>query len=305
MMKKIIVIILLIILIPYIIVSAIKPDDEIKFNYVSNKVVRVKLEDKNEIITVPFEEYVKGVLAGEMPIGFDTEALKAQAVAARSYVLKKMELNVAEDYDVVNTVSNQVYLSDEDLKEKWQDKYVEYMNKLKSVIKDTKGEYLTYNGEVVEAFFFSTSAGKTENSGEVFVEQLPYLISVDSSWDESVSPVFNDTAQYSIADFCTKLNIPYSDNIEVEVEEVTSTGRTKKIKINQKEFTATDVRNKLGLRSTFFEIKQVGSNIKINTKGYGHGVGMSQYGALAMAKKGYKYDQILKYYYKDVEITKL
>ena len=139
MMKKIIVIILLIILIPYIIVSTIKPDDEIKFNYVSNKVVRVKLEDKNEIITVPFEEYVKGVLAGEMPIGFDTEALKAQAVAARSYVLKKMELNVAEDYDVVNTVSNQVYLSDEDLKEKWQDKYVEYMNKLKSVIKDTKG----------------------------------------------------------------------------------------------------------------------------------------------------------------------
>ena len=213
MMKKIIVIILLIILIPYIIVSTIKPDDEIKFNYVSNKVVRVKLEDKNEIITVPFEEYVKGVLAGEMPIGFDTEALKAQAVAARSYVLKKMKLNVAEDYDVVNTVSNQVYLSDEDLKEKWQDKYVEYMNKLKSVIKDTKGEYLTYNGEVVEAFFFSTSAGKTENSGEVFVEQLPYLISVDSSWDESFSPVNNDTAQYSIADFCSKIKIQYSDNI--------------------------------------------------------------------------------------------
>ena len=75
--------------------------------------------------------------------------------------------------------------------------------------------------------------------------------------------------------------------------------------MSKKEFTATDVRNKLGLRSTFFEIKQVGSNIKINTKGYGHGVGMSQYGALAMAKKGYKYDQILKYYYKDVEITKL
>lgn len=126
-----------------------------------------------------------------MPTSFDLEALKAQAVAARSYVLKKMEQNKEQDYDVVDTVMNQVYLDDATLKEKWKDKYEEKNNKIKQAIVETKGEYMTYNNEVIEAFFFSTSTGKTENSGEVFQTQLPYLKSVDSAWDEEVSPVFS------------------------------------------------------------------------------------------------------------------
>lgn len=304
-MKQIIVVVFMIIVIPYIIVSSTFEEDDIKFHYVSNKMVRVKKEQTGEIVNIPFEEYVKGVLAGEMPISFDKEALKAQAVAARSYVLKKMESSQNNDYDVVDTVMNQVYLDDEYLKEAWKDKYDERNNKLKEVIIETRGEYLTYEGNVVEAFFFSTSAGKTENSGEVFTTQLPYLTSVDSSWDAEVSPVFNDEEEYSVSDFCIKLNIPYQEIIDVEVTESTSTGRIKKIKINEKELNASDVRSLLGLRSTYFEIIQVGNNITIKTKGYGHGVGMSQYGALAMAKKGYKYDEILKYYYQGVEISKL
>ena len=298
-MKKLIITTLIIILIPFIIVTIL-----IKFNFISNSVVRVKRENGN-IDRVFFEEYVKGVLAGEMPTSFDLEALKAQAVAARSYVLKKMEQNKEKDYDVVDTVMNQVYLDDATLKEKWKDKYEEKNNKIKQAIVETKGEYMTYNNEVIEAFFFSTSTGKTENSGEVFQTQLPYLKSVDSAWDEEVSPVFSQDNNLSLEEFYQKLNIEYNPNLKIEITKTTSTGRIKELKINDHEFKANDIYQKLNLRSTFFDIKQKDNQVEITTKGYGHGVGMSQYGALAMAKKGYKYQDILKYYYQGVEIKKL
>ena len=303
-MKKLIITTLIIILIPFIIVTIFIKDETIKFNFISNSVVRVKRENGN-IDRVFFEEYVKGVLAGEMPTSFDLEALKAQAVAARSYVLKKMEQNKEQDYDGVDTVMNQVYLDDATLKEKWKDKYEEKNNKIKQAIVETKGEYMTYNNEVIEAFFFSTSTGKTENSGEVFQTQLPYLKSVDSAWDEEVSPVFSQDNNLSLEEFYQKLNIEYNPNLKIEITKTTSTGRIKELKINNHEFKANDIYQKLNLRSTFFDIKQKDNQVEITTKGYGHGVGMSQYGALAMAKKGYKYQDILKYYYQGVEIKKL
>ena len=303
-MKKLIITTLIIILIPFIIVTIFIKDETIKFNFISNSVVRVKRENGN-IDRVFFEEYVKGVLAGEMPTSFDLEALKAQAVAARSYVLKKMEQNKEKDYDVVDTVMNQVYLDDATLKEKWKDKYEEKNNKIKQAIVETKGEYMTYNNEVIEAFFFSTSTGKTENSGEVFQTQLPYLKSVDSAWDEEVSPVFSQDNNLSLEEFYQKLNIEYNPNLKIEITKTTSTGRIKELKINDHEFKANDIYQKLNLRSTFFDIKQKDNQVEITTKGYGHGVGMSQYGAYGMAKEGYNYTQILKHYYTGVEIKKI
>lgn len=304
-MKKLIFIVFLIIFIPYLAVTLFIKNDDVKFHFVSNMTIRVKSETTNEIMSVPFEEYITGVLAGEMPVSFQLEALKAQAVAARSYAMKKMEDNYKLEYDVVNTVANQVYLTEDDLKQKWQDQYSEKIKKIKQAVIETKSEYLTYDGSIVQAFFFSTSAGKTENCEEVFQQALPYLRSVDSSWDAEVSPVFNDKFTFSLADFYTKLEIPYQDKLEIEVTKTTSTGRVKELNINKKSFKASEVFSKLEIRSTFFEITQSGSNVIINTKGYGHGVGMSQYGAEAMAKKGYTYDQILKYYYSNVEISKL
>ena len=120
-----------------------------------------------------------------------------------------------------------------------------------------------------------------------------------------MSPVFETVTEYVIDDFCTKLGISKTNNIKVENIDTTSTGRIKNIKINDKLFTGSEVAKKLNLRSNFFNINQNGNNIKIVTNGYGHGVGMSQYGALALSKKGYKYDQILKYYYTGVEIKKI
>ena len=304
-MKKIILITLSIIMIPFLIVSLFIKTNEIKFYYSENMNVRVKRESKNTIEEVPFEDYVVGVLAGEMPVSFDLEALKAQAVAARTYVMKKMADNENNEYDIVDTVQNQVYISNEELKEKWKDNYSERINKVKQAVLETKGEYLTYNGKIIEAFFFSTSVGKTENSEEIFSSAEPYLRSVDSSWDAEVSPVFSESNEFSLQEFYDKLNLKYQEKLNIKITETTSTGRIKKIKINNKNFTGSKVYSLLGLRSTFFTIEQVGSNVVVTTKGYGHGVGMSQYGALAMAKKGYKYDEILKHYYQGVDIEKI
>ncbi len=305
-MKKIFFATLLIILIPYILITVfIKGPEEVKFKYMSNMTIRIKRNSTGNIDVVPIEEYIVGVVSGEVPISFEMDALKAQAVAARSYVLKQLEYNKNKDYDVVDTVMNQVYLDSDQLKNRWGNDYESNLNKAKAAVLETKGEYLDCNGSVVEALFFSTSTGYTENSGEVFPTQQPYLKSVASMWDADVSPVFNDYFHFSLADFYRLLGVEYRDNVYVEVISTTSTGRIKQIKINNKVFSGDQVQYLLGLRSTFFTITQNGNSVDINTKGFGHGVGMSQYGAEGMALNGYKYDEILKYYYQGVEIKKI
>jgi len=301
-MKKLLLMACLILSIPYIIINLFVRDDEIKFEHVSNNFIRVKDEETGKVLNVVFEDYIKGVLAGEMGASFPLEALKAQAVAARSYAMYKMEKTKQDDYDIVNTVTNQVYLTDEDLKEKWKDEYQTKINKIKNAVVETRGQYMTYDGEIVEALFFSTSSGKTENSEDVFTSKVPYLRSVSS--DDSLSPVYTDTAIIKKIDFYSKLNLEIADKLNIENKETTETGRIKKIIINGTEFTGRDVASKLELRSNHFEILETEENIIINTKGYGHGVGMSQYGALAMAKKGYTYDEILKHYYTGIKIEK-
>lgn len=305
-MKNLIISALLIILIPYFFVSIfVKNPEELKFKYMSNMTIRIKRTATNTIDVVPLEEYITGVVSGEVPISFEFEALKAQAVAARSYVLKQLEYNQNNDYDVVDTVMNQVYLDSDQLKERWKEDYTTNLNKAKMAVLDTKGEYLDCNGSVVEALFFSTSTGYTENSGEIFPTQQPYLKSVASTWDAEVSPVYNDYFYFNLNEFYNRLSLPYNDYVKTEIVNTTSTGRIKQIKINGKLFSGDDIQYLLGLRSTFFTITQDGNNITINTKGFGHGVGMSQYGAQGMALKGYKYDEILKYYYQGVEIKKI
>ena len=305
-MKQIMLLTVIVILVPFLVITILVKNNTLLFSYDTNKqdMVRIKRETTGQIDTVPFEEYVKGVLAGEVPTSFHIEALKAQAVAARSYAMKKIEDNTATDYDVVDTVSNQVYMDDAQLKKKWKDQYDEKMKIIESAVNETKGEYLEYDGKVAQAFFFSTSAGKTENSEEVFQSALPYLRSVDSSWDQEVSPVFQQDYQFSVHDFYQKLGLPYKETVQFQVTKQTSTGRVKEVNIDGTVLKASDISSKLGLRSTFFTFEQIGSNIHMTTKGYGHGVGMSQYGAQAMALKGSTYDQILKHYYQGVQIKK-
>ncbi len=304
-MKRLIIITAVIISIPFFVVEFLKIPEkslkEIKLKYLSNITVRVK-RSSGSIEVIPLEEYVVGVVSGEMPVSFELEALKAQSVASRTYVMKRLDGN--GDYDVVDTVSNQVYLDDNELKEKWKNNYVSYINKVRQAVNETSMECLEYNGEIIDAMFFSTSNGYTEDSGEFFSESLPYLKSVDSSYDKEVSSVFQDSKSISLQEFYEKLGLSYQAVLKVTDILRTNSQRVKSLKINGKEFSGKDVYYKLGLRSSDFEIEQVGSNVTFQTKGYGHGVGMSQYGAQGMAKKGYSYREILMHYYVGTKIVK-
>lgn len=306
-MKKIILFTVIIIFIPFVVVTFFKVDkkEEIKLNYESNTIIRVKRLSSSEIEYLPFEEYIVGVLAGEMPIYFEKEALKAQAVAARSYALKKIEYNKDNEYDVVDSVLNQVYLDNQYLKEAWGNKYVDNINKLREVVNDTSLEYLDYNGEVIDALFFSTSNGYTENSSLVFNIDLPYLQSVTSMWDSSTSSAFRSTKKISSSDFYSSLGLEKSNTLNFKVLKRSSTNRILNLSINGIEFTGRELYDKLGLKSTDFSLKQDGDTIIIDTVGYGHGVGMSQYGAEGMALEGYSYKDILSHYYVGTSIKKL
>ena len=310
-MKKMLLITVVLIIIPFFVVKISNKDlkkyteSEIKLDFVSNRIVRVKRVNKNRIDNVRLEEYVVGAVGGEMPVSFSLEALKAQAVASRSYVLKKQENNKDGTYDVVDTTSNQVYLDDDDLKEKWKDSYVSYINKVREAVNETSMEYLEYNGEIANTMFFSTSNGYTEDSQVVFSEDIPYLKSVDSKWDESISSSFNYEVEMSLDDFYKKLDLNYDKNLSIVLLDRSSSGRIISIKINGKLFTGREVYNKLKIRSTDFASIQEGEKVKIKTKGFGHGVGMSQYGAFGMAKNGYKYNEILAHYYKGTNLKKL
>lgn len=305
-MKKIILFTIILIFIPFFIVNIldINEIEEIELKYINNINVRVKRLSTNEIQIVPLEEYIVGVLAGEMPVYFELEALKAQAVASRSYVLKRLEYNKDSEYDVVDSVLNQVYLDDNYLKKAWGKDYVININKLRTAVNQTIDEYLGYDGEIIDALFFSTSNGYTEDASVVFNLELPYLKSVESKWDAQTSSVFNSQKTMSLQEFYEKLGLEYKSELSFNVLERSDTNRIIKLEINGNMLNATDVYNKLGLRSTDFNLTQVGTNVVIDTKGYGHGVGMSQYGANGMANAGYNYKQILKHYYTGISIVK-
>ena len=304
-MKRLIIVTAVIVSIPFFVVHFLdvpeKSYKEIELKYLSNILVRVKRSSGN-IESIPLEEYVVGVVAGEMPVSFELEALKAQSVASRSYVMRRLGNN--GDYDVTDTVSNQVYLDDNELKEKWKDKYSQYISKVRQAVNETSMECLEYNGEIIDAMFFSTSNGYTEDSGTFFSKSLPYLKSVESNWDKEVSSVFQGSKDISLQEFYEKLGLPYSKVLKIEDVNRSSSNRVTSLKINGTLFSGKDVYYKLGLRSSDFSFEQVGSNVIVSTKGYGHGVGMSQYGALGMAKRGYSYQEILAHYYVGTTLVK-
>ena len=302
MLKKVILSTLAFILIPSFI-SNFYLNNIVSEEVLENHIIKVKQVSKNEIIELDLEDYLIGVVAGEMPINFEEEALKAQAVVARTYALRRVkESNL---YDVVDTTQNQVYLDNERLQKAWGNNYEKNLQRIKKAVEDTSHECIFYDDRLIDALFFSTSVGMTENSEEIFKNTMPYLRSVSSTWDETSSPVFKENYSFKLSKFYELLKIPYNKNLQIENTLVTSTGRIKEIKINGVKFTGQKIQQLLNLRSNYFTISKINDVIKIETKGYGNGVGMSQYGANGMAKEGYNYREIIDHYYQDVELKKI
>jgi stage II sporulation protein D len=293
----------------------IKPNVELLIDEKPSLLIPVYLTKAQEIQTMPLEYYVRGVVAAEMPVEFELEALKAQAVAARTYIVRRA---LHKDFSnvpvsgawVTDTVTHQAYLSVEELKQKWGLlKYAVNMEKLNQAVNETKDIIITYQGEPIVATFFSTSNGYTENSEDYWNEYIPYLRSVPSQWDVHISPKYSETVSYPYVDFLDKfgvkstLTLPASTgNAMIQVLSTTEGHRIKQVRIGNKTFSGREVRERLTLKSSQFSWTIKDKQIYITTYGFGHGVGMSQWGANGMAKEGKTAEQIVTYYYTGISI---
>lgn len=237
---------------------------------------------------VNLDDYIIGVVACEMPALYNDEALKAQAIASRTYALYKQDLN--ED--------DQCYITKEEMKEKWGNEYELYYNKLKTIVLSTSNKVMHKNNKLFKSFYFSTSNGYTEDSMSVFKEEN--IKSVESLWDKE-SKDYSKTTTYTY-DELTKLLGNFK---EIVINKRNNTNHITSIFVDNKEYTGVEFRNKLKLRSTDFQIFIKDNIYTFQTYGYGHDVGMSQYGANYLAKQGYDYEYILKYYYGDIEIVNI
>ncbi|WP_249869307.1 stage II sporulation protein D [Oceanobacillus saliphilus] len=274
---------------------------EMESSPVSVAVMRSTVDTVEDI---PLETYVAGVVASEMPTEFELEALKAQALAARTFTVNHLlHGNQAANYDLTDTVQHQVYKSDHELQQEWGSAYTEKMSKIKEAVNATKGQILTYNDAPITAAFFSTSNGYTENSEDYWENELSYLRSVESPWDiESPKYLGQQTFTISQIEELLELKLPKDSPLYIELDR-TGSGRVSELGIEGYTFTGREIREKLDLQSSDFSIKQNNGHLIFTTEGYGHGIGMSQYGANGMAKEGKTYEEIVKYYYQDIDIS--
>jgi stage II sporulation protein D len=338
-MKKIgyfiLMLVFLMFLIPIIILGGIGPG--IKIPIIINKLpflgqdnknnendlkkgISIKVAIKGKLVTMPLEEYVVGVVAAEMPVNFDTEALKSQAIAARTFAVAKMKIYGGTGCvrnpgaDVCSETHCQVWITKEDRFKSWKpEEAIADWNKIVNAVATTEGMVISYKGKLATGVkYFSTSDGKTENSLYAFGYAEPYLVSVDSP-NEEEAPSFKSQVVMSKADFIARIKKVYpgikvpSDKLasQVKVLDYTEGGRVKTIKIGEKTFSGIDIRWAMSLKSADFNIGIDKKNVTFNVKGYGHGVGMSQWGANEMGKRGMTYDSILKHYFKGIEISKI
>lgn len=251
------------------------------------------------VITLSLEEYLIGVVGAEMPASFPIEALKAQAVVARTYALKKVE----SGGKLTDTVSTQSYKDNNELQKMWGSSYSTYYQKIKTAVESTEGLAIYYQGELIDAVYHSTSNGKTQDSVLVWGNDIPYLKSVDSSWDKDASSYLREVSQ-DFNNVLTLLGVDVSNDTSFEILTRDNSGRVSEVRVGTQTFSGVEFRNLLGLRSADFDLVLEDGNLVITTRGFGHGVGLSQYGASGMAKAGYNYEQILKHYYTGISIYK-
>ena len=244
------------------------------------------------------DAYLMCVVLAEMPAEFETEALKAQAVVARTYALKRFTNGGKHPQNAVCTAPQccQAFCAQADFLERGGDPML--LDKVRQAVAETTGQVLTYQNALIEATYFSCSGGRTEDAAAVWGQTIPYLQAVDSPGEESAA-YYVDTVSFSVREFQQRLGTQLTGTPENWIGNATYTsgGGVDRLEIGQRQYTGIELRQKLGLRSTAFVITVVGNTVTVTTKGYGHRVGMSQYGAEAMAVQGKDYTDILAHYY--------
>ncbi len=298
-MKNKILLSIIIILLPitvFMLSKQVSPKNQNNNNQTSqDKEIYIDLLINNEKKQIPLEEYLVSVVGAEVPALFDMEALKSQAVASRTFALYQ------ENTRGYVTTTDQAYNSLEELQQKWQDNYYTYLKRITDAVNMTKNQVITYNKKLIKSYFYAMSNGYTTTSLSVFNEALPYLNTIMPTFDNETNTKFKVTKKVSKDEFCKTLNI---DCAALTINNIITdySNRIETLSINKKTYTGIEIRKIFDLRSTDFTITAENNDIIFNTKGYGHGVGMSQYGANAMAKEGSSYKDILEYYYQGVTI---
>lgn len=287
---------------------------ESTYDYKNYNNIKLLHKEINKIEEVDLDEYLWGVVSAEMPASFEKEALKAQAVVARTYTIYKIINNDGKHKgaDICDDSSCcQAWISKGDRLAKWDDDEKESnWDKIVEAVNSTQGKIITYEGKPINAFFHSNSGGKTESPVDVWGGTgYPYLQAVATA-GEDVYSQYSSNASFSKKEFEEKIKKEHSDfKIDfkqkdcIKIEEYTDGNRVKTIKIGNLELSGVEVRNLFGLRSANFKVEINGNNIEFEVVGYGHGVGMSQTGADSLAKEGENYEDIIHHYYTNVEIV--
>jgi stage II sporulation protein D len=262
------------------------------------------LMDDGQPVHMELDDYLTGVVLEEMPDEFEPEAQKAQAVVARTYALRTFVSGSKHPGGAVCTESSccQGFRSREDYLARGGTE--EGFQKIQAAVAATSGQVLTYDGKLIEATYFSSSGGKTEDALAVWGSDVPYLQSTDSP-EDGFSQRTLASVTFTAEEFCSALGVSLSGSAATWLGDVTYTagGGVDTMVIGGVTYKGTTLRRLLGLRSTAFTMSAVGDHITVTTRGYGHRVGMSQYGAEAMAVQGKTYDQILAHYYKGTVLT--
>lgn len=273
--------------------------------------IRVALTD-GSVLTLGLDQYLWRVVAAEMPASFELEALKAQAAAARTYTLSKLGRTVEKhpDADVCTDITCcQAYIDPDQAAANWGDNGAAYTAKITSAVSETDGMAVLYDGQPIQAVFFSSAAGRTVDAVEVWGNSVPYLTGVDSPEGDEV-PNYHSTVTFTLEEFKSKLLAQYPD-ADLSGDPAgwfqntvpNSAGGVEQVDVGGVTVSGGALRTLLGLRSTSFTVTADSQGVTFSVTGYGHGVGMSQYGANALAKQGKTYDEILKWYYTGVEVA--
>lgn len=280
------------------------PDSSNKFEGTKDEFCPIMITVVGMDKPIPLEEYVIGVVAAEMPITFQEEALKAQAIAARTYALRTTEYG---EKAIAADVSAQVYADEAKRKERWKKEFKHNERKVRAVVEATMGDTLVYGDEMISAMFFSTSNGKTETAQNFSGNDIPYLQSVDSPGEGDVAAKVERKSTMALAEWNDMMGGKWDAESFKSLQLVRNpTGRVQKAVTSEFEVSGREMRELLGLASTDFDIAFDVTNkiVHVTTMGYGHGVGMSQYGAEAYAQKGWMAEDILLHYYTGTQIKK-